>query len=105
MTFDPRDFLSTHPTNRTHIQTANGECVPVDQAGHVNISPSLHLKNCLLIPSLSHKLLSVSQLTKEMNCTVLLTSENCIVQDAQTGTIIGHGTEQWTILCRWGDSK
>ena len=51
MTFDPRDFLSTHPSNRTHIQTANGEYVPVDQAGPVNISPSLHLKNCLLIPS------------------------------------------------------
>ena len=60
MTFDPSDFLSTHPTNRTHIQTANGEYVPVAQPGPVNISPSLHLKNCLLIPSLSHKLLSVS---------------------------------------------
>ena len=93
MTFDPSDFSSTHPTNHTHIQMANGECVPVAQAGAVNISPSLHLKNYLLIPSLSHNLLSVSQLTKDLNCTVLLTSENCIVQDAQTGTIIGRGTE------------
>ena len=60
MTFDPCDFLSTHPTNQTHIQTTNGECVPVDRARPVNISPSLHFKNYLLIPSLSHKLLSVS---------------------------------------------
>ena len=73
---------------------ANGDCVPVAHAGAVNISPSLHLKNCLLIPTLSHKLLSVSQLTKDLNCTVLLTSDNCIVQDAQTGTIIGRGTER-----------
>ena len=72
----------------------NGEYVPVDQAGPLNISPSLHLKNCLLISSLSHKLLSVSHLTKELNCTVLLTSENCVVQDAQTRTIIGRGTER-----------
>ena len=94
MTFDPNDLLYTHPTNKTHIQTANGACVPVANAGAVNISPSLHLKNCLLIPNLSHKLLSVSQLTKDLNCTVLLTSTNCIVQDAQTGTIIGRGTER-----------
>ena len=67
MTFDPSDFLSTHPTNRTHIQTANGEYVPVARAGPVNISPSLHLKNCMLIPSLSHKLLSVSQLPEILN--------------------------------------
>ncbi|XP_057529817.1 uncharacterized protein LOC130808356 [Amaranthus tricolor] len=76
MTFDPSDFLSTHPTNRTHIRMANGDCVPVAHAGAVNISPSLHLKNCLLIPTLSHKLLSFSQLTKDLNCTVLLTSDN-----------------------------
>ncbi|XP_057540796.1 uncharacterized protein LOC130818653 [Amaranthus tricolor] len=94
MTFDPSDFVYTHPTNRTHIQTANGACVPVAKAGAVNISPSLHLKNCLLIPNLSHKLLSVSQLTKDLNCTVFLTSDHCVVQDARTGTIIGCGTER-----------
>ena len=37
MTFDPCDLLPTHSTNRTHIQTVNGECVPVDQAGSVDI--------------------------------------------------------------------
>ena len=39
-------------------------------------------------------MLSVSQLTKELNCTVLLTSDGCIVQDARTGTILGCGTER-----------
>ena len=53
--------------------------VGVTQAGSVNISSSIHLKNCLLIPSLSHKLLSISQLTKELNCTVLFTLDGCIV--------------------------
>ena len=56
----------------------------------VDIASSIHLKNCLLVPNLSHKLLSVSQLTKEFNCTVMFTSDSCIVQDAQTKTIIGH---------------
>ena len=61
--------------------------------GKANLStadqPTSCLKNCLLIPSLSHKLLSVSQLTKDLNCTVLLTSKNCVVQDAQRGRSLG----------------
>ena len=59
------------------------------QRNSVDISPSIQLKNCLLIPDLSNKLLSISQLTKELDCNVLLTSFNCIVQDAQTGRSLG----------------
>ena len=33
-------------------------------------------------------------MTRELNCTVLMSSSGCIVQDAQTGAIIGHGTER-----------
>ena len=50
--------------------------------------------NYLLIPSLSHKLLSISQLTKELNCTVLMSFSDCVVHDAQTGMIIGRGTKR-----------
>ena len=59
-----------------------------------NISSNLHLSNCLLIPSLSHKLLSISRLTKEVNCIVLMSSSDCVVQDALTGKIIGCGIER-----------
>ena len=94
MTFDPKDLTSCIPTPHTHIQTANGEYVSVDTAGSVAISDTLHSSHCLLIPSLSHKLLSVSQLTKELDCTVLLTSNECIVQDVRIGKILGHGTKR-----------
>ena len=94
MTFDPRDLLSTNPKTRTYIQTANGECVSVDQSRPVTISLSLKINNCLLIPNLSHKLLSISQLTRKLNCIVLMSSSGCVVQDAQTGRIIGRGTER-----------
>ena len=60
MSYDLSDLVFTIPTKQTHIQTANGECVRVNNAGPVDISPLLHLTNCLLIPSLSHKLLSIS---------------------------------------------
>ena len=68
--------------------------ISVDRAGSVDISPFLQLKNCLLVPSLFHKLLFVSRLTKQLNCNVLLTSDSCIVQDAQFGKIIGPGIER-----------
>ena len=41
MTFDPSNLLSTVPTSRIQIQTANGEYVIVDRAGNVDISPSI----------------------------------------------------------------
>ena len=54
----------------------------------------IHLKNCFLIPSISLELLSFNQLTNEFNCTVLMISDGCIVQDGQTRMINGHGTEK-----------
>ncbi|XP_057518458.1 uncharacterized protein LOC130799377 [Amaranthus tricolor] len=94
MTYDPSDLISQTHTPRHKIHTANGDFVNVTKAGSVAISPSLQLNNCLLIPKLTHKLLSISQLTKELHCTVLMTSTGCTVQDAQTGAIIGRGTER-----------
>ena len=73
MTYDPSEIKSTVPIDRKHIRTANGECVSVARAKTVDISRFINLKNCLLVPNLSHKLLYISQLTKELNCTVLLT--------------------------------
>ena len=64
MTNDPADLIKITPTPRSKIQTANREYVDITKAGTVEISSSIHLRNCLLIPSLTHKLLSVSQLTK-----------------------------------------
>ena len=94
MTFDKSDILNSKSTPRTHIQTANGDFVRVHGAGSVDVSSSIRLNNCLFIPNLSRKLLSISQLTKELDCTVLMSSSDCTVQDAQTGKVIGHGTER-----------
>ena len=38
MMIDPNGLISTAPTTQTYIQTANRECVGVDQAGTVDIS-------------------------------------------------------------------
>ena len=61
--------------------------------GPIRIFLSIQLKNCLVLPNLPYKLLSTSQITKELNCTVLMTANECVVQDAQTQKIICYGTE------------
>ncbi|KAI3703312.1 hypothetical protein L1987_73277 [Smallanthus sonchifolius] len=94
MTCEPSDFTSKKQPHRSHIQTANGDVVHVRGGGTVEISPTLKLSNCLFVPSLSHKLLSISHVTKELNCTVLMYPTFCILQDIRTRTIIGRGTER-----------
>ena len=61
--------------------------------GSLSLSPQLNLKKCLYIPSLSYKLLSVSQVTRELDCVVLMYSQFCLLQDIHTKEIIGRGTE------------
>ncbi|XP_042027341.1 uncharacterized protein LOC121774557 [Salvia splendens] len=93
VTFDKSDISSMHMAPKSYIQNANGELTPVVGAGTVKISPSLTLSNCLYVPSMSHKLLSISHVTKELNCTLLMQPNFCLLQDIRTGKIIGRGTE------------
>lgn len=94
MTYDPTDFMTNTAPLKSHVQTANGEIVPVTGGGSVAITPDITLQHCLLVPSLSTKLLSISQLTKELDCVVLMYPSFCVLQDIRTQEIIGHGTEK-----------
>ncbi|MFS7951094.1 putative RNA-directed DNA polymerase [Helianthus anomalus] len=94
MTFDVSDITSQSKPRVNYIKTANGGEAPVKGGGTIEISPTLKLSNCLYVPSLSHKLLSISHVTKELNCTVLMHPTFCILQDIRTGVIIGRGTER-----------
>lgn len=94
MSYDACDFSTLTAPIKTVIRTANGGSSSVKGTGSIHISPTLKLKNCLYVPSLSHKLLSISHLTKELNCIVLIHPTFCLLQDIQTGKIIGRGSER-----------
>ncbi|KAI5409079.1 hypothetical protein KIW84_054770 [Lathyrus oleraceus] len=66
MTFDAADFSERSTHRRSSIANANGGLSAVTGAGTVMLSPALSLSNTLLVPSLSHKLLS-DILMKEIN--------------------------------------
>jgi len=84
MTFDPTDFTEKSQPQRTCIANANGVLSSVTRADTVNLSPTLSLTHTLLVPSLSHKLLSVSQVTTSLNCVVLMYS-TCKDQENKQG--------------------
>lgn len=72
MTFDLADFSQKSQPQQMCIANANGVLSPVIEAGIVNLSPTLSLTHIMLVPSLSHKLLSVSQVTAALNYVVLM---------------------------------
>jgi len=94
MTHDPHDFDSLSTPIKTHIETVNRELVAVQRGGSIVFIEKLKLKNCLYVPALSSKLLFVSQVTKELNCVVLMFSNFCILQDILTKEIIRRGTKR-----------
>lgn len=94
MTFELSDIVSRSKPKINHIKTADGGIAHVKGGGTIEISPTLKLSNCLYVPSLSHKLLSISHVTKELNCTVKLHPTFCILEDIRTGAVIGRGTER-----------
>ncbi|GAV90875.1 gag_pre-integrs domain-containing protein, partial [Cephalotus follicularis] len=94
MTFDPADFVQSSQPQRHSVINANGVASPVTAAGVVAFSPVLSLTNTLLVPSLSNKLLSVGQATKDLNCVVLIYPTFCLFQDILTKEIIGRGTKR-----------
>ena len=93
VTHDPHDFGSLSTPVKTHIEITNGELVTVQRRGLFVFPKKLKLSNCLYVPALSSKLLFVSQVTKEMNCVVLMFSTFYLLQDILMKEIIGRGTE------------
>ncbi|KAB2632563.1 polyprotein (retrotrasposon protein) [Pyrus ussuriensis x Pyrus communis] len=94
MTYDKNMFQYMTTSHRKNISTANGTLAPVCGAGTVHLTPSLPLHHCLLVPSLSHHLLSIPQVTEQLDCVVLMYPSFCLLQDIQTKEIIGRGTKR-----------
>ena len=94
MSFDASDFLAISESSKSYVQIVSGDLAQVQGAGTINISPTLRLSNCLFVPLLSHKLLSISHVTKDLNCKLLMQPQFCLLQYIKTGTIVGRGTER-----------
>ncbi|CAL9030187.1 unnamed protein product, partial [Prunus brigantina] len=84
MTFDPGQLINRKSSTPLVVSNANGTPSPVVGEGSLSLSTSLHMDYVLLIPSLDHNLLSVTQLTTTFGCTVTFWPNHCDFQDILT---------------------
>ena len=71
------DYMSSNPNVFSTYQTlvtpkwiviANGTSILIKSQGYVTLNPKLIIKRVLHVPNLSANLISVHQLTKDLNC-------------------------------------
>lgn len=87
-------FCSYKPSPRNlKIKIADGSFATIAGIGTVNISPFISLKDDFYVPKLSCNLLSVSKITRDLNCTVVFSHSHCIFQDMILGMRIGSAKE------------
>ncbi|KAI5328427.1 hypothetical protein L3X38_027824 [Prunus dulcis] len=87
-------FSTTIPPHRDHVLTANNAVAPVTGASSILLTLAIpSLDKVLLVPSLSSNLLSVPQVSEQLNCVVLMYPSFVLLQDIQTRGIFGRGTK------------
>lgn len=89
MTYNAEDFSQTSTPQCTYIANANGVISPVTEAGTAMLSPTLPLSHTLFVLSRSHKLLSVEQVTKTLNCVIHFYPHFCLLQIFSSGRPLG----------------
>ncbi|KAL5741578.1 hypothetical protein ACOSP7_028310 [Xanthoceras sorbifolium] len=80
-------------TSTSTVTLADGSPSCVRGSGTITPTPSLPLSSVLHLPNLSFNLVSVSQLTRNLNCCILFFPDHCLFQDLMTKQIIGRGHE------------
>ena len=87
-------FSTILSTSVINVTLANGSKPSVIVSDTVNITPSLSLSFVLHLLQLSFNLISISQITRDLNCCLILSWVGyCLFQDLVTKKIIGKGYE------------
>jgi len=94
MTFDSRQISFMKTSSKELISTANGNTTSIIGKGSLTLTNILTLDSVLVVPSLEYNLLSVSQITKALNCVVIFWPNFCVFKDVQTKQTIGYGVKQ-----------
>lgn len=76
------------------VQISNGDTVGVNALGRITLSKRLILEQVLGISNFCFNLLSVSKLTRDLNCSLTFWSGFFVIQDLHSRKLIGVGREQ-----------
>ena len=94
MTYDASLFYHVMSPPKENVITVNSDVAPVTGASSISLTSSLSIHNTLLVPSLSNHLLSVGQVTEQLDYVVLMFPTFYLLQDIQTWAMIGRGTKR-----------
>ncbi|XP_019157450.1 PREDICTED: uncharacterized protein LOC109154018 [Ipomoea nil] len=73
-------FDDYHKVHGVSVQLPNGETVSVTHIGQVRLHADIMLHNVLCIPSFAFNIISVSKLTKQSDCEVVMAANTCTIQ-------------------------
>nr|KYP72050.1 hypothetical protein KK1_011337 [Cajanus cajan] len=79
------------------ITMANGSRATSHGVGTVHLSPSLSIDNVLYVPESLFNLLSLSRLTRSLDCLVSFTKDSVFLQDRSSGRMISTGCESHSL--------
>ena len=78
MSSDSDNLICHKPSLRTNIYTANGSTSSITGEGSLVLTDTITLDTVLIVPSLTYNLLSVSQITTTLKCTVTFWPLFCV---------------------------
>ncbi|KAF5767488.1 putative RNA-directed DNA polymerase [Helianthus annuus] len=81
----------TDSTNEAPVTIPNGETVPVEAKGSHTLPNGMKVQEVLHVPKFTFNLLSVSKLSKDLNCAVTFFPEFFIMQGLRSRKLIGAG--------------
>ncbi|XP_070010094.1 uncharacterized protein [Nicotiana sylvestris] len=98
---------ATKVGNSGQVQMPNGESAQITHVGNCHLLGGDFIKDVLCVPTFKFNLLSVSKLTKELQCFVSFYPDFFIFQDLFTGRVkgIGKREEELYILRPKGDAE
>ncbi|OIT19232.1 hypothetical protein A4A49_57131, partial [Nicotiana attenuata] len=84
--------LSQMSKNKVHLPT--GEQVTIIETGESHIFQDKTIGEVLYIPEFKYNLLSVSKITKELQCCAAFFPDFCVFQELSSGKVIGIGRKK-----------
>jgi len=81
-------------SNPGKVQLATGDSATITQSGNSKLTGGDVIQDVLCVPTFKFNLLSVSKLTKELNCCALFFPDFFILQDLFTGRVKEIGKEK-----------
>lgn len=93
MTGSSNSFQNYSPClKKDYVRIANRSLAPISRTGSIVCTANITLSSVLHVPEFPVNLLSISSITKDLNCKIEFFPDHYVFQDLQIGKTISSGT-------------